>query len=191
MFSWCLDYHIFLFWFFGIIYQVSILHNSIEGRYRSVRVADGLITTRCRFIKNASLVAHYSCKENRPLLFKPRLERVFKYCTWSHSLKPLLLFSFFRCFERIFFNVFKRDNFMSTIVPPPLPPHRICKMAAKLSCVSIYLTHQNMIQHGQYIFSIKFMIFVCMCMCLFWGFTAQSTHWGHVERGQFTYPHFY
>ena len=22
--------------------------------------------------------------------------------------------------------------------------------------------------------------------CLFWGFMAQSTHWGHVERGQFT-----
>ena len=26
------------------------------------------------------------------------------------------------------------------------------------------------------------MIFVCLC----WGFTAQSTQWGHVERGQFT-----
>ena len=24
--------------------------------------------------------------------------------------------------------------------------------------------------------------YVCLC----WGFTAQSTHWGHVERGQFT-----
>ena len=24
--------------------------------------------------------------------------------------------------------------------------------------------------------------FVCLC----WGFTAQSTEWGHVERGQFT-----
>ena len=22
--------------------------------------------------------------------------------------------------------------------------------------------------------------------CLCWGFTAQSTQWGHVERGQFT-----
>ena len=28
--------------------------------------------------------------------------------------------------------------------------------------------------------------FVC-----FWGFTAQSTQWGHVERGQFTLPHVY
>ena len=35
---------------------VSILHKSIAGRYRSVRVADGPITARCRFIKNASLV---------------------------------------------------------------------------------------------------------------------------------------
>ena len=23
-------------------------------------------------------------------------------------------------------------------------------------------------------------------VCLCWGFTAQSTQWGHVERGQFT-----
>ena len=23
-------------------------------------------------------------------------------------------------------------------------------------------------------------------ICLCWGFTAQSTQWGHVERGQFT-----
>ena len=27
--------------------------------------------------------------------------------------------------------------------------------------------------------------------CLCWGFTAQSTQWGHVERGQFTEPHIY
>ena len=34
-------------------YPVSILHKSIAGRYRPVRVADGPITARCRFIKNA------------------------------------------------------------------------------------------------------------------------------------------
>ena len=34
---------------------VSILHKSIAGRSRPVRVADGPITARCRFIKNASL----------------------------------------------------------------------------------------------------------------------------------------
>ena len=33
---------------------LSILYKSIAGRYRPVRVADGLITARCRFIKNAS-----------------------------------------------------------------------------------------------------------------------------------------
>ena len=33
---------------------VSILHKCIAGRYRPVRVADGPITARCRFIKNAS-----------------------------------------------------------------------------------------------------------------------------------------
>ena len=32
----------------------SILHKSTAGRYRPVRVADGPITARCRFIKNAS-----------------------------------------------------------------------------------------------------------------------------------------
>ena len=34
---------------------VSILHKSIAGRYRPVRVADGPIMARCRFIKNATL----------------------------------------------------------------------------------------------------------------------------------------
>ena len=29
---------------------------------------------------------------------------------------------------------------------------------------------------------LKKLKFVCLC----WGFTAQSTQWGHVERGQFT-----
>ena len=33
---------------------VSILHKFIAGCYRPVRVADGPITARCRFIKNAS-----------------------------------------------------------------------------------------------------------------------------------------
>ena len=37
-------------------YPESILSKSIAGRYRPVRVADGPITARCRFIKNASLV---------------------------------------------------------------------------------------------------------------------------------------
>ena len=35
---------------------VSILHKSLAGRYWPVRVTDGLITARCRFIKNASWV---------------------------------------------------------------------------------------------------------------------------------------
>ena len=37
-------------------FQVSILRKSIAGRYRPVRVADGPITARCRFLKNASWV---------------------------------------------------------------------------------------------------------------------------------------
>ena len=38
------------------IYPVSILYKSIVGRYRPVRVANGPITTRYRFIKNGSWV---------------------------------------------------------------------------------------------------------------------------------------
>ena len=33
---------------------VSILRKSISGRHRPVRVADGPMTARCRFTKNAS-----------------------------------------------------------------------------------------------------------------------------------------
>ena len=40
------------FWGRGIC-PVSILYKSIEGRYQPVRVADGPITARYRFIKNA------------------------------------------------------------------------------------------------------------------------------------------
>ena len=36
----------------------SILYKSIAGRYRPVRVADGPITARYRFVKNASWVCN-------------------------------------------------------------------------------------------------------------------------------------
>ena len=36
---------------------VNILHKSIAGRYRPVRVADGPMTARCKFIENARLSA--------------------------------------------------------------------------------------------------------------------------------------
>ena len=32
----------------------------------------------------------------------------------------------------------------------------------------------------------KFLYLLEAHICLCWGFTAQSTQWGHVERGQFT-----
>ena len=41
----------------GVCFPVNILYKSIAGRYRPGRVADGQITARCRFIKNASWVA--------------------------------------------------------------------------------------------------------------------------------------
>ena len=36
------------------VYPANILYKSTAGRYRPVRVADGPITARCRFIKNAN-----------------------------------------------------------------------------------------------------------------------------------------
>ena len=44
------------------MYPVSILYKFIAGRYRPVRVADGPITARYRFIKNPSWVKHLQCK---------------------------------------------------------------------------------------------------------------------------------
>ena len=38
-------------------HPASILYKSIAGRYRPVRVADGPITARYRFIKNAKSIA--------------------------------------------------------------------------------------------------------------------------------------
>ena len=40
----------------SISFSVIILHKSIAGCYRPVRVADGPITARCRFIMKASWV---------------------------------------------------------------------------------------------------------------------------------------
>ena len=40
----------------SVYYPVSILYKSIAGRFRPVRVADGPITARYRFIKNATWV---------------------------------------------------------------------------------------------------------------------------------------
>ena len=44
---------------------VSILHKSIAGRYRPVRVADGPITGRYRFINNASWEAVNDIRRTR------------------------------------------------------------------------------------------------------------------------------
>ena len=43
----------------------SILYKSIAGRYRPVRVADGPITARYRFIKNASWESQYKVNKQR------------------------------------------------------------------------------------------------------------------------------
>ena len=53
----------------------SILYKSIAGRYRPVRVADGPITARYRFIKNAYWVSFIPFRKTR-LLTKEGFEAV-------------------------------------------------------------------------------------------------------------------
>ena len=48
--------------------QVSILYKSIAGRYRPVRVADGPITARYRFIKNVCVRACARVRATHTLL---------------------------------------------------------------------------------------------------------------------------
>ena len=58
-------------------FPVSILQISIAGRYRPVRVADGPITARCRFIKNAGW-------ENIRT-FRHKLGRFKQKCVFEHA----------------------------------------------------------------------------------------------------------
>ena len=54
------------------IFPASILYKSIAGCYWPVRVADGPITARYRFIKNAYWVQSFTCS------YKPRCNLCFK-----------------------------------------------------------------------------------------------------------------
>ena len=47
---------------------------------------------------------------------------------------------------------------------------------------SLYRWVSDYLDKNFFISPQKYMLWVCLC----WGFTAQSTQWGHVERGQFT-----
>ena len=66
-------YSIFIHWY--IMLPASILYKSIAGRYRPVRVADGPITARYRFIKNAYWVSFIPFRKTR-LLTKEGFEAV-------------------------------------------------------------------------------------------------------------------
>ena len=54
---------------------VSILYKTIAGRYRPVRVADGPITVRYRFIKNARWGRPYVLPKNQDVL-RPAFENI-------------------------------------------------------------------------------------------------------------------
>ena len=63
------------------MYLVSILYKSIAGPNRPVRVADGPITARYRFIKNASWVVTIKGFANAILLCKaPANKRLSERC---------------------------------------------------------------------------------------------------------------
>ena len=87
---------------------MSILHKSIAGRYRPVRVADGPITARCRFIKNASRDMF-----NTSLIL---------FMTSHHSYFSIVLNYFVSCNESkfrrrpplVFFKLVVRVYFMET-----------------------------------------------------------------------------
>ena len=65
---------------------LSILHKSIAGRYRPVRVADGPIMARCRFTKNASwaVSGERMCTSTGKLRIRPTQEKM-----WSGKLTAL------------------------------------------------------------------------------------------------------
>ena len=57
----------------------------------------------------------------------------------------------------------------------------LCKYPGKIITYFIVSGEINVYQMKTSKFHREFM-FVCLC----WAFTAQSTQWGHVDRGQFT-----
>ena len=102
---------------------VSILHKSIGGRYRPVRVADGPMTARYRFIKNASL-DHTGTRTRHPLIAIPDAHVDLRWAHMQSSRKrcapnqiffssPSKTFKGFSLFQFIFF--FVRQWFHSCI----------------------------------------------------------------------------
>ena len=62
-------------------FPISILYKSIAGRYHPVKVADGPITARCRFMKNASWVL---CLLNNMELFSN--VELMKVSSWIYAI---------------------------------------------------------------------------------------------------------
>ena len=96
---------------------------------------------------------------------------------------------------------------MTTSISTKLLPHLKC-LHHLFQCRLTYKAEDNILIF--FFFWEKSLIFdVCLCwgftaqstqwghvergqfVCLCWGFTAQSSQWGHVERGQFTLPQVY
>ena len=83
----------------------------------------------------------------------------------------------------LFFAEFKFLMFHNNIVKIP---EKLNKRSLLKICLQVtYPTDFCKIRiHFYYRKKWKYLIFCFVCLC--WGFTAQSTQWGHVERGQFT-----
>ena len=88
-----LNIYTLTFMYLYCYYPASILYKSIAGRYRAVRVADGPITARCKFIKNANWVyslgeheEHLTLSRGLGRMQSPKLHS----CTWKDLLNPFM-----------------------------------------------------------------------------------------------------
>ena len=71
------------------VFPASILYKSIAGRYRPVRVADGPITARYRFIKNAYWVACYTAYYSKIDSIKPK-PPIKTFQPWMFEIKSFI-----------------------------------------------------------------------------------------------------
>ena len=87
-------------------HPVSIVHKSIAGHYRPVRVvADGPITARCRFIKNAGWAGSTLFVKKAEVVYQPAYGKSYKEPTITVKGQWLQVVDKFTCLGRTFSRV--------------------------------------------------------------------------------------
>ena len=151
-------------------YPASSLYKSIAGRYRPVSYPDGPRTARYRFIKNPYRVSVsiYSSSDIWVGWILRNCWRVRDTNMAGFYVRMCLVSSWW--------------SFSANGIWRNYPSGEAANSAVSLvvSCLQVPRGTFSQDKTSQRWVSAKF--FVCLC----WGFTAQSTQWGHVERGQFT-----